>query len=253
MKPTQREGGNLEQALNSSAPVINPLEVIKEAFAITAKSLRPLLLAILMLIALTVVAIMIAYTFIGESVVEQGSQVYNTILLILQLFLLPPLTAALYWMGIQHSVRRTTSSMDLFRFIKQPAPFIGIAVIIALIQLIAGFLPVIIAFPIIIVVQIFTSMALGLAAEYRLPPVQALRASAIGIARRTLSISIIVLILLLFGVLSVLTYGLGFIWTLPMIFNVFGILYREIYGVEISGSVTISGDDSINDSDSWQA
>lgn len=254
MKPNQRVGGNLEQALNTSAPPIKPLEIIQEAFIVTARSIVPLLLALISLIALTVCCLLIAYTLIGENALQPGTQSYNAILLVMQLLILPPLTAALYWMGVQHSIGRKTSHLDLFRFVRQPAPFIAIAFVIALVQLLVAALPPVISMPVIVVVQIFTSMALVLAAEYRLPPLQALRASVIAVARRAVSIGIIGLIMLLFGVISILTYGLGFIWTLPMVFNVIGILYREIYGIEVEQQGNEHNDQpTTNDSDSWQA
>jgi len=75
-------------------------------------------------------------------------------------------------------------------------------------------------------------MAMPLVVEKNMSPWQAMEVSRKAITHRWFSVFFLFLILFVVIVISALPLGLGMIWTLPWGVIAFGILYRNIFGVE---------------------
>lgn len=257
MKHQKRIGGNLERALNDNH-TFNPMEVLKEGARLTKHSLGSLLGAVLVSLAIfTVVLMVIIQVFIGP--VDFENPQMTLAMLVAQILVMPPLFAAIHMMGILHSVGQRTQVQDVFRFVKQPFPFILIALITQIIsQLVAGLLPGLIAIFGLLFISVTLSMAIPLAAEYKLSPWQAIRCSFIAIIKRFLPFLVIYAAMFGLFLLSILTLGIGLIFVVPLFYNVKGILYRDIFGVGIGNDDISTFDqdttrtDTVN-KDTWNA
>ena len=257
MTHQKRVGGNLERALNDNH-TFNPIEVLKEGVRLTKHSLTSLLGAVVVSLAIfTVVLMVLIQVFIGP--VELDNPQVTLAMLVAQIIVMPPLFAGIHLMGILHSVGQRTQVQDVFRFIKQPFPFILVALITQIIsQLAAGVLPGVIAILALLFISVTLSMAIPLVAEYKLSPWQAIRCSFIAIMRRFLPFVTIYAALFGLFVLGILTFGIGLIFVVPLFYNVKGILYRDIFGVAVEGEGTAafaadSTDHESSNKDTWSA
>ncbi|MCC5879836.1 MAG: hypothetical protein JJU03_08090 [Idiomarina sp.] len=232
MKQDKRVGGNLQQALEDKN-TFNPVEVLKEGFNLTKSTIPSLLGAALLALAIFFIFLMLAIqVVVGEFDVDDPVTVLT--MLMIQIMVMPPLFAAIHVMGMRHSVGGKTQASDVFAFIKQPFPFILIALITQIAtQLAAGILPGVIALLALGFISITLSMAIPLAAEYKISPIQAIRCSFVAVIRRFGSFFSVYLALFGLFILGLFTFGLALIFVVPLFYNVKGIMYREVFGVAV--------------------
>ncbi|MGL5336794.1 MAG: hypothetical protein ACRC9R_11775, partial [Enterovibrio sp.] len=77
------------------------------------------------------------------------------------------------------------------------------------------------------------SMSVLLICEKQLTPLSAILTSCRAISKKIMPIALIYLLLLVLFFIGYLTMGLALIWVLPFMFNLKGVLYREMFGVGI--------------------
>lgn len=80
--------------------------------------------------------------------------------------------------------------------------------------------------------NILTSFSVALVIKERLPFLKAMTSSIRIVASRITDFITIYLILFLLALLASFTLGIGFIWLIPFFFNLKGVLYRHIVGIE---------------------
>lgn len=233
MKQHKRVGGSLEQALENKSS-FNPVEVLKEGFQLTKTTIPSLLGAALLALAIFTVILMVTIqVFLGGAFDVESPPTVMTMLLI-QIMVMPPLFAAIHVMGMRHAIGEKTQVSDVFSRIKQPFPYILIALITQILtQLAAGILPGILALLALGFISITLSMAIPLAAEYKLSPLQAIRSSFIAVIKRFSAFFSVYLALFGLFVLGLFTFGLALIFVVPFFYNVKGIMYREVFGVGV--------------------
>ena len=78
------------------------------------------------------------------------------------------------------------------------------------------------------------SMAMPLVVEKNMSPWQALETSRKAISKRWFSYLFLGILFSIIAGLSVLTLGLAFIWTVPLMMIAYGVLYRNMFGFEES-------------------
>ena len=238
MKQAKRIGGNLEQALESKQG-FNPMQVLKEGFQLTKVSIPSLLGAAFLALVIFSVILLLALQFFNEGTFDVENPRTVMIMLMIQIIVMPPLFAAIHVMGMRHAIGQKTQVSDLFAFIKQPLPFILIALLTQVAtQLSAGLLPGITSLVVIVFISVALSMAIPLAAEYRLPALQAIRCSFIAVLKRSGAFFSVYIIFFVLFLLSLLTFGLGLILVVPFFYNVKGVMYREVFGIGVERSVS---------------
>lgn len=232
MKQDKRVGGNLDRALQDNH-AFNPMEVLKEGFQTTKSTFPTLLGAVLLSLAIFSIVLMLAIQlFVGTPDIEDPQTVLA--MLLIQIIVMPPLFAAIHVMGMMHAVGKATQVGDVFRFMRQPLPFILVALITQLIsQLSAGILPGLIGIIALGFISITLSMAIPLAAEYKLSPWQAIRCSFIATIKRFVPFMSVYAALFGLFVIGLLTFGIALIFVVPLFYNVKGIMYRDIFGIAI--------------------
>lgn len=88
------------------------------------------------------------------------------------------------------------------------------------------------AFLVFMVVYIFTAMTSYLIADRDMGPFAALTASVRAVGHKWLKLAGLLLATFAIMFVSVLPLGIGLIWTYPMIGIAYGIVYREMFGVQ---------------------
>ncbi|RUO34972.1 hypothetical protein [Aliidiomarina soli] len=230
MKQDKRVGGNLERALQENHS-FKPLDVLVEGWQLTKVSFLSLLGAIFLgFLVFLAIAMVLMQVFIGTPDPEDARTVMT--LQLTQTLVMPPLFAAIHVMGLRHSVGEKTRPMDVFNFIRQPFPFITVAVISQLLTLLAaGILPPLVALPVMGFILLTLSMALPLVADYKLRPFAAVKSSFIATTRRFGSFLLVYVVMFVLFLLSLLTLGILLIVVAPYFYNVKAVMYREVFGV----------------------
>lgn len=252
MKQGTRVGGNLQKALNGEFSV-KPFEIIKEAWQLNKSTFSTLLGAILTAFAILIIVTMAGIIFfIGAENATLENPRMQTLSVLVQVLVYPPMLGALYLMGIRNSVGKKNKVRDVFSLFTRPVTFIAVAVAIFLLQQLSIYLlssVSLLAMAVVnIAINMFFALALPLVAEYRLSTTKALQTSFITVSKDFFNFLALYAILV---PLSILTLGLA----LPLTFNAVGILYREVFGVEVeqnNGNNSNTTDEE-NSSDTWTA
>jgi hypothetical protein len=173
-------------------------------------------------------------------------------------FLLSPLLVGIYYLGIQRISDMPIKATMIFEPFKRFLHIIGtllltyfsLAIIIFIGLFIFGILNAIaesrdisFLYFLSIVVGVITAIAafyvaFGLAFapvlvfEKKMGIITAMKASLLGFSKHWFKIFILYIIMAFLIIVSAIPIFIGYIWTIPMGINLFGILYRTIFGVE---------------------
>ncbi|MCP4409618.1 MAG: hypothetical protein GY807_18080 [Gammaproteobacteria bacterium] len=140
-----------------------------------------------------------------------------------------PLMAGLIMLGIQRAVDQPITVNQAFSYFGYALPLAILGVLTTLLTYI-GFLLLILPG---IYLAIAYILATPLLVEKQLTPWQAMESSRKAITRHWFKVFLLLLATALIMFISAIPLGLGLIWTYPMAINVLGIVYREIFGVEL--------------------
>jgi len=228
-------GGSLVESLKGNYQ-LSLRQVFEQAFNITKSNLTPLIGGFLVLLGINVVMVLILMNvFSIESL--QTSIKLQYFSSIIQAVISAPLLGGLMLMGIKHSVGIGTKSADVFNGFNVMFPLIAVALISTLLSIVASQLFGLIHPNISILAQLYITVILTLAMplviERGVGPLNALYYSIKIIHFKLPKFILLFLILAGLLLLAIIPFGLGLIWMLPMIYNLIGVVYREVIGVTV--------------------
>lgn len=159
------------------------------------------------------------------------------IFIFLSIFATAPLSAGVIMIGVKHCAGekvRARSVLDYYVFWRR---LWVVDFVLEVINFLSS-LPLFIWFSISLIIAYFYVlvsyfMFMPLVAEKKLKVWPALEASRKAISYHWFKMLWFLILLLLIIFASLLTLGIALIWTLPMLNNAIGILYREMFGVDI--------------------
>ncbi len=206
--------------------------VISEAWAKTRGAKWTIHLAFLY-VFLVMMGLMIAFAFLSTLLIEvtQDPSGNVALSLIMQLglnLIIMPLMAGIIILGIKRAVDAPIKAGSIFGYYSKMIPLL-LTMILMYIMIIIGFLLLILPG---IYLSVAYYMALPLVAEKGMSPWQALETSRKAITRRWFSVFALFIILSIIIFISAIPLGLGLIWTMPLMIIAFGVLYRNMFGVE---------------------
>lgn len=167
---------------------------------------------------------------------------HQSLIEIAAVFVLSPLVAGLYMVGVAQARREPTTVFSMFKYL--PLVFVT-----ALTQLIISII-VQLGLVLLIVPGVYVWMAsifsLMLVSDKQMTPIRALILSCkvFNVYWRKLTAVFAVFVLLFLT--APLTFGLSLVWVLPLYFSVFGLLYNDLFG----GEDSIPKDDAVTTSES---
>ena len=144
-----------------------------------------------------------------------------------------PMMLAIIVMGIRRAVGAEIYSGSVFSCYSKMLPLFATMVLVYIMVIIGLILFVLPG----IYLMVAYYMAMPLVVEKNMSPWQAMEVSRKAITHRWFSVFGLFLVMGIILAVSMLPLGLGLIWTLPMFVIAFGILYRNMFGVE---AVTVS-------------
>lgn len=154
------------------------------------------------------------------------------VMLVLQLVMMAityPLMTGVLLLGIHRAVDLPISYKSVFGYFAYTLPLIG-AGILTIVLIMLGYV-------LLIIPGIYLSLAymfvLPLIVEKNLGVWEAMEASRKAVTQHWFKLFFLFLIMMVIVVISVIPLGIGLIWTYPMMVAMMGVLYRDIFGVDV--------------------
>lgn len=225
--------GSVEQAIRGEYE-FSIGAVLSEAWAKTSGSKWPIHLGFFYYF-LVVIAVMVVIGLVmaGVMAVTEEPAVMVLIQVVTQLginLIAMPMIMGVVMMGIKRSVDAPISASMVFNNFSKMLPLFA-TIILMYIMMLIGFLLFVIPG---IYLMIAYYMAMPLVVEKGLSPWQAMETSRKAITHRWFSVFGLFVVMMIILTISMIPLGLGMIWTLPMVMIAYGILYRNMFGVEAS-------------------
>jgi hypothetical protein len=221
-------GGSIENSLQGKAN-LDMTALAKEAWNISQTRKGSLLQGSLLIFGVVLLCIAILEQIFD---VQDWAVAPPNVQLALQIVvtvITAPLVAAMFMTGISHSVGERPAFSKVLRRIINSALVIFIAVLILVI--------VYLGFALFLLPGLYLGLATGfsmmLYVEKQLPPSQAILQSIRVFNRYWLQLSIFYMGAFLMFIIGMFTFGLAYIWIIPFYFNLKGVLYRELFGIQV--------------------
>ncbi|WP_325892687.1 hypothetical protein [Grimontia sp. NTOU-MAR1] len=249
-------GGTLENALSGNY-TLSASSVVQEAVKLTQKHFWQFLPATVVLTIAHVLIFLVALTimqgtpytvmeaFIGKRQMTPDLLASARIAVFAATVLSAPLYAGASLMGLSHAIGFRTKPRHI---IKGLAYALAVTLAMSFINALQSFSSQLI--PLLgIFLGITFSMTILLICEKRLRPVEAMIVSFRAIIKKLIPLTLVYIVIAILFVFSYATAGLALVWALPFMFNVKGVLYREMFGVGIEVTVSQEGDDDSSSDD----
>ncbi|CED71434.1 membrane protein [Aliivibrio wodanis] len=246
-------GGSIEKAMSGDVE-LSPVGVLQEAWQNTVKHFFTFSPAILLLtftyMAVFFIALQVQLgdpailfqAFLGETELTTNISYAAFVAGLSAQVIVSPLTAGASLMGMSHAAGLKCRSSYIFKGIASAGMVALVTILSEVLQgLVNIYLPM---------VALYLSMAFGcailLVCEKKLPPLKALLYSFRATNKKLTSMLLIHVVIMLALVFGIALYGVGLIVVMPFIFNVKGIIYRNMFGVTLKVLVK-EGEDTDDD------
>lgn len=249
-------GGTLENALTGNY-TLSASSVVQEAVKLTQKHFWQFLPATFVLTAAHIVIFLLALiimqgspneviqAFIGKHPMTDELMASGRIAAFAATVLTAPLYAGASLMGLSHAIGFRTKPRHIIKGLAYAvAVTLAMCFISALQSVSSQLIPLFGVF-----LGITFSMTILLICEKRLRPVEAMIVSFRAIIKKLVPLTMVYIVIAALFVFSFATAGLALVWALPFMFNVKGVLYREMFGVGIEVTVSQEGDDDSSSGD----
>lgn len=228
-------GGSLTEALTGKYE-FSLKSTIEQSFNITKNHLGSLFGGFLIIFGINVLMVLVFINFFSLESFEHSLEL-QFLTSIIQAVINAPLLGGLMLMGIKHSVGINTKVTQVFDGFQRVMPLIVVSLIATVLNItltmLLGQLHPNLGLLGSLYLTVVLALAMPLVIERGVSPLNALFYS-FRITHFKLP-KFIVLFLLIMGALflAIIPFGLGLIWVLPMIYNLIGVVYKDIIGVSI--------------------
>lgn len=206
-------------------------EVLSEAWEKTNGSKGTIWLSFLFYFLIAIAFAVIRLILTGS--IEATTSATSAILQIIESIAIIPFFAGLYLIGAKLAARVPTSANEVFAYYEKILPIVGTAFL--------SFILIFIGFILLILPGIYLSVAFAfaipLAADKNLSPWQALETSRKAVSHHWFKFFGLGLVVIVIYILSAIPLGIGLIWSLPLLFLVYGVLYLRVFGLGTPTSI----------------
>ncbi|GLR74450.1 hypothetical protein [Aliivibrio sifiae] len=247
-------GGSIEKAMTGQVE-LSPVSVLQEAWKNTITHFFTFSPAILLLtfsyMAIFFIALQVQLgdpailfkAFLGETELTTTISYAAFVAGLSAQVIVSPLTAGASLMGMSHAAGLKCRSNYIFKGMASAGMVALVTILSEVLQgLVNIYLPM---------VALYLSMAFGFAillvCEKKVPPLKALLYSFRATNKKLTSMLLIHVVIMLALVFGIALYGVGLIVIMPFIFNIKGILYRNMFGITLKVMVKSDEDSGNND------
>lgn len=231
---TGEQYGSVEKAIKGDYE-FSIGSVISEAWAKTSGAKWPVFLSFV-LYMLVMIGIMVVLSLVTVGLVSAspdpsgGAMIVQLIMQVGINLVVLPLAMGLLMLGIKRSVDAPLNAMSIFGYYSKTLSLFA-TMILMYIMIIIGLVLLVLPG---IYLMIAYYMAMPLVVEKGMSPWQAMETSRKAITSRWFSFLGLLIVLSIIMVISMIPLGIGLIWTMPLMIIAFGVLYRNMFGVESS-------------------
>ncbi len=162
---------------------------------------------------------------------DEGSAVLMFLPILMQAgfsLVLMPMITGIFIMGIRRSMGVPVAATSIFSYYSKMLPLFLTSILMMLMIMLGLFLLVLPG----IYLMIAYYMAMPLVVEKGMGPWEALETSRKAVSKRWFSVAGLFIILGIIISISMLPMGIGMLWSSPLYMISYGILYRNMFGVE---------------------
>ncbi len=138
-----------------------------------------------------------------------------------------PLGLGLFMLGLKRATDTTTAAKEVFSYYPKTIPLF-LTMLLSYLMIVLGFILFILPG---IYLMVAYCLALPLVADKNLSPWRALETSRKAVHHHWFRFVGLYLVMMAIIILAIIPIGIGLIWVLPMCLLVFGIVYRNIFGM----------------------
>lgn len=209
--------------------------ILGEAWRLTS-GMKGSFWAAVIVVGLAAVVVSVVFNFVGVLITGSAQALEANLGLqyginLLLGAVLAPLSAGIMMMGVRRAAGLPVNFDTVFSYF---GLFLPLAVLVVLQTLITNIGYLLLIIPGIYLAVAYT-LSLPLAVDRRMSPWTAMETSRRAITRRWFEVFVLLIVAWLIMLAGILTI-IGWVWTGPMIVNVHGIIYREIFGVKTAGA-----------------
>lgn len=223
---TAQDSGSLESAIAGDYQ-IDIGGILREAWEKTAGFKGTFWIAVLVMAAV-LLGIGIGLGIVNWILEKIGIEFFNVVSQIIQLAITMPMAGGLIILGIRRSADGPLDAKTVVSYFHLILPMLGMTLLMYLLVAVGLVLLILPG----IYLAVAYMLALPVLIDKNLGPWEALEASRKAITHRWWELFALQLVLGLINLATVLTLGIGLIWTYPMTIIALGIVYRRIFGVE---------------------
>jgi uncharacterized membrane protein len=221
-------GGTIESALNGDR-TLDLKAVLKEGWQLTQTTKQVLLQGVFFIVAIGVLLILLVQAVFNVTDLQEAPASMHIALNLLFTAITAPLMTAMMLMGMAHSIGQS------LLFITLAKRLIGSALLVLAALMVAVLVDLGIKLFILLGLYLLmaTAFTLPLMVDKKLRPSKAILTSIQVFNRywpQLVSFYILSFVLALVGIF---TFFIGYIWIVPFYFNSKGVLYRELFGIEV--------------------
>jgi len=230
--------GSLEKGISGDY-AFNISDIMSEAWAkVSGNKLTFFLAFVLYMVVYMIVAFGAEAIVFGLGLVpafEPGSATFGVGYFVSQIIILAvtvPMSTGFYMLGIYGSVGRPLQVSQIFQYYGKTLPIL-LTMLLMYLMIFVGFLLLILPG---IYLLVSYMLAMPLVVEKNLGPWQALEHSRKAITKNWFGVFVLMLVLGIIVGLSAIPLLIGLIWTMPFAALAMGIVYRNMFGVDVERS-----------------
>lgn len=207
--------------------------VLADAWRATPGNIGPLLIGFMVIFGIMICLFLIFNSMVFQ-IEDQNDPALSQLSWVIQL-LTAPFMAGLVLMGIRLGQGISCSPRNVFDALPRALPVLLAFVIISAIGIIVGgllqaILPILMLL-FALYLGIATIIVVPLLVTHEVSVLNALYYSFLIVHKRFSQFTLIYLACVGLLIVSILTLGLGFIWSIPFIYTLYGVVYRQLFGV----------------------
>ena len=231
---TNEQYGSVEKAIKGEYE-FSIGGVISEAWGKTSGAKWPINLSFI-LYAIVMIGIMVVMTAVTVGLVAAspdasgGAVIMQVIMQLAVNLAVLPLIVGILILGIKRSVDAPMKATSIFGYYSKTLSLFATLILVYLMVFIGLILLVLPG----IYLMIAYYMAMPLVVEKGMSPWQAMETSRKAITHRWFSFLGLGIVMMIIMTISMIPLGIGLIWTMPLMMIAFGVLYRNMFGVESS-------------------
>lgn len=231
---TNEQYGSVEKAIKGEYE-FSIGGVLSEAWEKTSGAKWPVFLAfilyMLVMIGIMVVMSLVTVGMVAASPDASGGAVIMQVIMqvVINLAILP-LAVGFLMLGIKRSVDAPMKATSIFGYYSKTLSLF-VTMLLVYLMIVIGLLLLVLPG---IYLMIAYYMAMPLVVEKGMSPWQAMETSRKAITHRWFSFLGLGIVLMVIMMISMIPLGIGLIWTMPLMIIAFGVLYRNMFGVESS-------------------